>query len=267
MKRTMNAAALGLGGALIFAVAACSANDPTAESSRAGAGTPGAAVPAAPAHAPKLSVVRAPDSPAIEVVKRVSLRKASTKPLHVLSGGAAGTCGYTSGDATCDACLTGTCCTEDAACAGDADCTALVDCYGACTDDACFSSCDAAHATGAAKLDTFLQCVETSCATDCGGPPPPPPGPPGPPPGGGPGACGGTVTSGSATCDACLDASCCTDVTSCTSDADCRDFMSCTDACTDAACAASCQTAHPAGAAELDALTTCVTSSCGSSCN
>lgn len=254
MNQMKNAGALVLCGSVMFALAACSVSEaPVAqESSRA---TP-AVEPPVTGHAPKLSVVHSPTAAKVAAVKGISFGSSSPKPgAHVLSGGAGGACGFTSGDATCDACVSGSCCAEDAACAGDADCVALVTCFDSCTDDACFSSCEGAHSTGSTKLGAFIDCVSTSCATDCGGPPPPSSG-------GSGGACGGVVSSGSPTCDACLDATCCGDVNACVSDADCRDFMSCLDSCSDATCETACQTAHPTGAVELTSLSTCVTTSC-----
>ncbi len=253
MKRMMNAGALGLGSMLLLAITACSSADTPA--------TDGSPSPPAGSskHTPKLSVVRTPGSQ-LASLKGITLgAKSGGGALggnKIRSGGAPGTCGFTSGDATCDACITGSCCTEDAACNGDAECNALVACFDACTDDACFSTCQTTHAAGMTKLGTFLSCLDTSCRTDCGGPPPEDPRG-----GGGGGVCGG-VTSGDAACDACLGTTCCGDVTACIDDADCRDFMSCLEGCGDTKCENACQATHPAGAAELGALSTCVSDNC-----
>jgi hypothetical protein len=77
-------------------------------------------------------------------------------------------CGLTSGNATCDACLDGSCCAQTSTCLGDAECVALVSCYDACSDDACLTACDAAHPTGSAELGAVFSCLQTSCATVCG---------------------------------------------------------------------------------------------------
>lgn len=258
MKRMMNVGAFGLGGALLFAVAACSSSNPSDQTGSSAPDGQGGAK-----HTPKLSVVRTPGSAQLAAVKRLSLGPKSGgtgMPGSIRAGGAPGTCGFTSGDATCDSCITSTCCTEGAACTADADCNALVTCFDGCRDEACFSTCQSAHAAGSAKLDTFMSCVDTSCSTDCGGPPDgPPPGPPGG------GVCGG-ITSGDPTCDVCLDTTCCGDITACIDDVECRDFMSCLEGCTDTKCETACQVAHPAGATELSALSTCVTTSCAVLC-
>jgi hypothetical protein len=161
-------------------------------------------------------------------------------------------CGFGSGDATCDSCLDSNCCGDANACLGDADCTALLDCAYACTDAACESACEAAHPTGAAKLDTLSTCASTACGAACGGPPP------------SGGSCG--LTSGDATCDACLDGSCCAETTTCVGDADCVALLRCYDGCSDATCAAACDAAHPGGSAKLDTVATCVQTSCTTAC-
>ena len=83
-------------------------------------------------------------------------------------GGGPGSCGLTSGNATCDTCLDTSCCAQTTTCLGDADCVALINCYDACTDAVCASACDAAHSTGATKIDAVAVCAQNSCAATCG---------------------------------------------------------------------------------------------------
>jgi hypothetical protein len=83
-------------------------------------------------------------------------------------GPSPGSCGLTSSDPTCDACLDASCCAESTACVDDPQCVALVSCYDACTDDACATACDAAHPAGTAHLNAVFGCVQTNCATSCG---------------------------------------------------------------------------------------------------
>ena len=173
------------------------------------------------------------------------------------------TCGFGSGDATCDTCLDTNCCGAANACLGDAACTDLIDCAGACADAACESACMAAHPTGMAKITALSTCADTACGTTCGGPSSGP-GPGGPGPGPGPGSCG--LTSGDATCDTCLDASCCAQTTTCLGDADCVAIVGCYNACSDATCAAACDAAHPTGSSKLTAVGTCVQASCATTC-
>jgi hypothetical protein len=178
----------------------------------------------------------------------------TTGKLGVRSGGSA--CGLSTGDTTCDSCLDGSCCTENKACVADADCTALIACGNACTDDACLAGCFSAHPTGVAILETLSTCVETSCSSACGGG--------GGGTGGSPSACG--FASGNTTCDSCLDTNCCADANACLADKNCTDYLDCAYACSDAACESACKAAHPSGAAKLDVLSTCATTSCGTAC-
>ncbi len=164
------------------------------------------------------------------------------------------TCGFGSGDPTCDSCLDTNCCADANACMADADCTALLDCAQPCANDACVSACEAAHPTGASLLGTLSTCASSTCGAACGGPPAPPP----------PSSCG--LTSGNATCDACLDGSCCAPTTTCLADAECVALVRCYDGCADAACASACDAAHPAGTADANAVFTCVQTSCSAAC-
>src|SRR5688572_19279741 len=52
------------------------------------------------------------------------------------------------------------------------------------------------------------------------------------------GKCG--LSSGDATCDACLDTSCCKENTACVNDADCTALIACGNACTDDTCIGNC---------------------------
>jgi hypothetical protein len=167
-------------------------------------------------------------------------------------------CGFGSGDATCDTCLDTNCCGDANACLADADCTALIDCAQSCADDACISACEAAHPGGTAKINALSTCADTTCGSACSGPSSGPGGP------GGPATCG--LTSGDATCDACLDGSCCAPTTTCIGDAECVALVRCYDGCADAACASACDAAHPTATPEIDAVVTCVQTSCSAAC-
>ena len=82
----------------------------------------------------------------------------------------------------------------------------------------------------------------------------------------GPGGASCGLSTGEATCDTCLDTSCCGQTTTCLGDADCVAVIGCYDTCSDSACAAACDAAHPAGSSELTAVITCAQSSCGAAC-
>jgi len=178
--------------------------------------------------------------------------------MRLRSGGSGGgTCGgLSTGDASCDSCLDASCCAESTACVADADCTALITCGDACSDDACISACFSSHPTGAALLDSISTCLENSCMSACGGGTPPPP----------PSTSSCGFGSGDPACDSCLDTNCCGVADTCLNDPDCTTVMDCERMCSDAACAAACESAHPTGASELNALVTCGGTTCGSAC-
>lgn len=170
-----------------------------------------------------------------------------------------GACGFASGDASCDSCLDTSCCGDANACLSDGDCVSLLDCVDGCADSACMTACEAAHPSGMKKIDALSTCATTTCGAACGGPA-------GGGGGAGPGAASCGLTSGDATCDACLDGSCCTATTACLGDADCVALVRCYDPCTDAACAAACDAAHPTGAGKLASVVSCVETSCTAAC-
>lgn len=71
--------------------------------------------------------------------------------------GDAGGCGFTTGVAACDSCLTASCCTSETACASDTTCSM---CETAATPA---SSCSTN-----AKANAFNTCASTNCASQCG---------------------------------------------------------------------------------------------------
>ncbi len=197
---------------------------------------------------PKLSLSKPGNSAAMAALGK----KAGAKPATRWSGGG-GKCGLSSGDATCDTCLDTSCCSQNQACVNDADCSALIACGNACTDDTCFANCFSAHPSGAKILDTLMTCVETSCVSACGGPPP------------SSSACG--FETGDPSCTACLDAGCCGDANACLNEPDCIALLDCASVCNDNACIASCEAKHPTGASKMNALSSCANTKCGSTCN
>ncbi len=71
-------------------------------------------------------------------------------------GGSTGNCGLESTDATCNACLTSSCCSEGAACANNQTC---LDCITGSTTTGCSSN---------AAYNDFASCLTDNCATECG---------------------------------------------------------------------------------------------------
>jgi hypothetical protein len=76
----------------------------------------------------------------------------------------------TEGGASCTDCTTANCKTQNDACATDPNCVKGVACLAACTDSACKNDC-ISNADGAgkdnAKLNDFVACVKSSCASSC----------------------------------------------------------------------------------------------------
>lgn len=84
--------------------------------------------------------------------------------------------------------------------------------------------------------------------------------------GGGNGSCG-TLTSGSQTCDACVQQKCCSIQKACSDDAECVAILDCFNDCNDDACFTQCEQDHPSGVAKEQALYGCISGpKCGQAC-
>ena len=181
--------------------------------------------------------------------------------------GADSTCGgfVPTGVAACDTCVQGSaCCADGTACGNSASCTALVSCLGNCAqgDTTCVNGCATQNQSGVAPLQALQTCISSTCDTECnggsagGGSTPPPAG-----------SCG-TLQTGVAACDTCLDNSCCSQALTCSNSTACMAYLDClqTNNCTTQACANTCSTQHPGGAAPYAALNTCLSTNCASPC-
>lgn len=82
---------------------------------------------------------------------------------------------------------------------------------------------------------------------------------------GGPKDCG-NLSSGSAACDTCVNASCCTEAYACSNDVACGNILDCFSGCTTAACYTNCENTYPAGVAKEKAFYGCLDSKCSSAC-
>ncbi len=118
-------------------------------------------------------------------------------------------CTLTTQDAVCDPCFTTKCEAQCTTASGDANVKALLACYGTCTsgDTACTSACDTQNPQGAAILDTLNTCMQSQCATECGG---------------GGGICDSGMTTNTPACDTCLGSYCCQETKSCVANTTCK---------------------------------------------
>jgi hypothetical protein len=79
-----------------------------------------------------------------------------------------------SSDPTCNGCAESSCCTQVNGCFVSSDCIALDTCYSNCTQpdanaaSACLDACDSAHSGSVAKWNAASQCLQNSCASECG---------------------------------------------------------------------------------------------------
>lgn len=71
--------------------------------------------------------------------------------------GAAGKCGFTSSNATCQTCFENSCCSQSKACFSDATCSSCVT-----------SSSPAASCSTNSLANAFLSCVQQNCGSQCG---------------------------------------------------------------------------------------------------
>ena len=87
------------------------------------------------------------------------------------AGSGDGTCGLTSGSASCNACFVASCCAQGEACRNDPTCNAALACLSACDpgDGSCESTCALQLADGNQAFLDVLHCVQNVCADDCGG--------------------------------------------------------------------------------------------------
>jgi hypothetical protein len=76
------------------------------------------------------------------------------------------------------------------------------------------------------------------------------------------------ISTGNATCDACLNQSCCSAIAACSSNAECSQLYSCLSQCQsgDDACSSDCIGAHDAGKPALQQVLACVDQSCAGKC-
>lgn len=81
---------------------------------------------------------------------------------------------------------------------------------------------------------------------------------------GGSSACGSSVWSANAQCNACMEQSCCDKLAACGAGTSCGSVVECIAACApgDATCPQDCQSSQPDGAADLDALIACYEANC-----
>ncbi|MDB4989139.1 MAG: hypothetical protein JWN04_4317 [Myxococcaceae bacterium] len=94
-------------------------------------------------------------------------------PAHTDGGLASVVCSPAPDDDACTTCIHSKCCDALTACAADAGCAAIGECVSACADgdDACLQACG--DQASSAALDAFnasLECSQTACPSECGGP-------------------------------------------------------------------------------------------------
>jgi hypothetical protein len=167
--------------------------------------------------------------------------------------------------ATCDSCLSGSCCALGTACGSNAACKALLNCVGNCPagNTTCVQGCASSNSGGVSALQGLEMCVQSSCNSQCAGM--------GMMPTGDMGSastmCGGLGT-GVAACDTCLDSKCCSQASACSNSMPCMGYLNClsTMNCTTTACANTCSTANPGGATIYNALDTCLSTNCATQC-
>jgi hypothetical protein len=72
-----------------------------------------------------------------------------------------------SGDPTCDTCISANCCSADTTCGNDPDCLSFINCMSACTDRNCQATCESTYPNGSNELNTLDTCLEGVCGTAC----------------------------------------------------------------------------------------------------
>jgi len=172
-------------------------------------------------------------------------------------GATAAACGNLSSPVpACEACLQQACCTPAITCSNNAECFALNNCLLSCqrTDQPCITGCQNLHVTGLPAYNSYVSCLQTSCAIPCGlvdaGT-----------------NCGQFVFS-AAQCDSCVTANCCAPANVCSNDPDCFALGNCLQGCvpTDTTCQSNCRMLLPLGTGTYAALGLCISSNCAAQC-
>lgn len=158
-------------------------------------------------------------------------------------------CGFSVGPASCQACAESACCDIGYAAHLEPAFWAYQACLVACSDETCRSACASEHEQGSLYYATWLGCLGTDCAAECGISPPY--------------TCGGYYTGA---CGACVAASCCNESTACYRDAGCVGVELCARKCAgDQACLDACKTSGPADGL-WESLRACLASACATDC-
>lgn len=198
------------------------------------------------------------------------------------TGGTGGTggsasCPIQSGDAACDDCINGSCLDECLSCVNNVECTDLWSCIAGCNDDqTCINGCAQQYPNGINPLMALLGqdgCVPTQCNVACYGGT----GGSGGTGGGGTGGTAGsggsstqcTLSTGDATCDACMNTSCLSQCENCAASPECVAMKECVDQCppNDTGCTWQC--AQIGGVVTYGSLFGqwgCLASSCANEC-
>ncbi len=69
----------------------------------------------------------------------------------------------------CYSCELARCGTQSSACDGVPQCGAMFMCGFSCADEACWMRCEQTNMAGLDTFYTLLECLDTSCATECNG--------------------------------------------------------------------------------------------------
>jgi hypothetical protein len=170
------------------------------------------------------------------------------------SGGAS--CGtIRTGDPTCDACVKGMCCDQDAACTANLDCVELVRCVGGCRgDQACVLACRNKSQNGIGDYDKFIKdCVGVACTDACAGSEA--------------GANCGVLVFPTTACNTCADSHCCSQSAACSNNPDCFALTQCAAPCgANTQCVMDCSTHHPNGSPDYTSLQQCLQLNCANAC-
>jgi hypothetical protein len=176
---------------------------------------------------------------------------------------AGGQCNLKTGYPACDYCFQSMCAAQCSSCTGD--CQSLFNCLMGCgaNDANCQNSCVNMYPNGLGALEVLSGCMNNDCPAQCSG---------GVDAGtyyssdaSAPGQCG--LSTGSTTCDTCMDTACLSQCTTCSS-GQCYDYLVCFSNCAtgDATCEKNCEAQDPTGFAQYNNLINCLGTSCATAC-
>ncbi len=150
---------------------------------------------------------------------------------------------------SCQSCTSAHCPNAVMACQNDALCGQWLTCMQSCNDEPCSMQCDMQYANAKPLFDAIYTCNCAACTADCSDF----------------NSCG-KVGSSPVDCSTCAQANCIQPLSTCQFNALCSQWLSCVQACGDAACADMCDMQYANAKPLYDPVYACTCAQCSADC-